>query len=72
MPWIIRNAEGKITGYFTNKPGKGNKMPDGSDEVPEYVEDNALEVVEFLSRPVLPPRDIIAELRARIEELEKR
>lgn len=38
--WIIRNAAGEICGTFTNKPGAGNKMPDGSDEVPIYVEDD--------------------------------
>lgn len=38
--WIIRNAAGEICGHFTNRPGPGNKMPDGSDEVPIYVEDD--------------------------------
>lgn len=43
MAWIIRNAAGQICGRFTNKPGPGNKMPDGSDEVPIYVEEDPVE-----------------------------
>lgn len=43
MAWIIRNAAGEICGNFTNRPGLGNKMPDGSPEVPIYVETNPKE-----------------------------
>lgn len=38
--WIIRNASDAICGVFTNRPGEGNTMPDGTPEVPVYVEDD--------------------------------
>jgi hypothetical protein len=43
MAYVIRNAQGEVCGRFTNKPGPGNKMPDGSDEMPIYFEDDPKE-----------------------------
>lgn len=40
MGWIIRNAAGEICGRFANRPGAGNKMPDGTPEASEYLEEN--------------------------------
>ena len=40
MPYIIRNAVGVMCGHCTNPPGAGNKLPDGSDEVVEFYEDD--------------------------------
>lgn len=40
MSWIIRNAQREICGRFTNRPGPGNKLPDDSVEVVQYVEDD--------------------------------
>lgn len=40
MSYLIRNAAGKVCGLCTHKPGEGNKLPDGSIEQVQYVEDD--------------------------------
>lgn len=66
MPWITRDHLGQICGHFTNKPGDGNKIPDGAGgmmpEVPVYYEDDpaqpgydaakVTEVLAYTTRPL--------------------
>lgn len=38
MPYIIRNQQGVMVGHCTNKPGPGNKLPNGDDEIHDFYE----------------------------------
>ena len=46
MPYIIRNQQGAMVGHCTNKPGPGNKLPDGSEEVHDFYEDEPAKAAE--------------------------
>ena len=61
MPWIIRNVQGEICGRCTNKPGPGNKLPDGTPEVPEWIEDDTPEVAAFVAAQVAKPVPTLAD-----------
>ena len=39
MPYIIRDKAGNVMGVCTNKPGPGNKLPNGDDEVHDFFEE---------------------------------
>lgn len=47
MAWLIRHQDGRLFGICTNKPGLGNKLPDGTDEVHEFVEEETDEMRAF-------------------------
>lgn len=49
MPYIIRNAVGEICGRCTNAPAPGNKLPDGSAEVVEFIEEDTPESLDFVA-----------------------
>lgn len=51
MPYIIRNAQGQIVGRCTNAPGPGNRLPDGSLEIVEFIEEDTPESIAFVNRP---------------------
>lgn len=40
MPWMIKHKDGTLMGICTNKPRDGNLLPDGAEEVHEFVEDD--------------------------------
>lgn len=46
MPYIIRNKQGVMVGHCTNKPGPGNKLPDGSEEVHEFYDSEPAKLAE--------------------------
>ena len=81
MPWIIRNAAGEICGRSTNKPGEGNRLPDGSVERHEYIENDTAESLAFVNRPVpntrqslldaLDSASNLAQVKAAVKDLLK-
>lgn len=76
MPWIIYDKTGAIKGRCTNKPGDGNMIPDGlggmMPEVQIWMEDDTVETLAFINRPLPQAVDKIAALEARIAELESK
>lgn len=67
MPYIIRNAKGEICGRCTNRPGPGNKLPDGSIEQVEFIEEDTPEVLAFFEAQaarIAVRRDPLADLKA--------
>lgn len=66
MPYIIRNQIGEMLGHCTNKPGAGNKLPNGDDEVHDYYDDSdAAKVAEVSAFRAAQD----AKLRQRVDPL---
>lgn len=40
MTYLVKHQNGTVMGICTNKPGDGNRLPDGSVEVHQYVQDD--------------------------------
>lgn len=52
MPYLIKHQNGTVMGLATNKPGAGNKLPDGTDEVHEFYEDDPKDAAYDAARTI--------------------